>query len=136
MFQSTAAGPASSSVTSPALIGGGRRPSGFLPPTMSYVRHRTSRTMSYVNVRCRTSHIRHRTCSSQHMSYVRNGHTMSYVHDIRHRMLISYTTSYVRTMSYVNIRHRMLDVRCRMSVGGGRFSCFKATRSPAHSTCK
>ena len=41
---------------------------------------------------------------------------MSYVHDIRYRMFISYTTSYVRTMSHVNIRYRMSDVRCLLEV--------------------
>jgi hypothetical protein len=37
--------------------------------TTSYVRHRTPRTMSYVNLRHRTSHIQHRSCSSQHIVY-------------------------------------------------------------------
>ncbi len=36
-------------------------------------------------------------------------------------------------MSYVNIQYRMPDVRCRTSFGGGFPSCFKGTRSPAHS---
>ena len=108
------------------------------------VRHRTCDIVR--DVRCRTStyDIVHHTYDIVRvhlnilltMSYVRNGHTMSYVHDIRHCMFISYTTSYVRTMSHVNIRYRMLDVRCRTSSGGGCFRCFKGTRSPAHSTCK
>jgi hypothetical protein len=54
---------------------------------------------------------------------------MSYVHDIRHRRFISYTTSYVHTMSHVNIRYRMSDVRCRTSSRGGRFRCFKGIKS-------
>jgi hypothetical protein len=34
------------------------------------------------------------------MSYVRNGPTISYVHDIRYRRFISYTKSYVSYMTY------------------------------------
>ncbi len=70
------------------------------------VRHRTCDIVRHV--RCHTS-----TCDiigdaydivrvhlhiSYTMSYVGNGYTMSYVHDIRYRMFISYTTSYVPTM--------------------------------------
>ena len=108
------------------------------------IRHRTCDIVR--DVRCRTSTydiVRHtydivrvHLNISYTMSYVGNGYTMSYVHDIRYRMFISYTTSYVRTMSHVNIRYRMSDVRCRTSVAGGRFRCFKGTRSPAHSTGK
>jgi hypothetical protein len=82
-----------------------RMASGFLPRTMSYVTYdvvRHARTTSYG--------------ISYTMSYVGNGYTISYVHDIRYRRSISYTTSYVRTMSHVNIRYRMSDVRCRTSV--------------------
>ncbi len=98
------------------------------------------------DVRCRTSTydivcdtydiIRVHLHISYTMSSVGNGYTMSYVHDIRYRRSISYTTSYVRTMSYVNIRYRMSDVRCRTSSGCGCFRCLKGTRSPAHSTGK
>ena len=108
------------------------------------VRHRTCDIVCHV--RCCTSTydsvrntyyiVRVHLHISYTMSYVGNGYTMSYVHDIRYRMFISYTTSYVPTMSYVNILHRMLDVRCRTSSGGGCFSCFKETRSPAHSSGK
>ncbi len=56
---------------------------------------------------------------------------MSYVHDIRYCRSISYMTSYVRPMSYVNIRYRMSDIQCRTSSRDGSFRCFKGTRSPA-----
>jgi hypothetical protein len=55
---------------------------------------------------------------------------MSYVHDIRYRRFISYTTSYAHTMSHVNIRYCMSDVRYRTSFRGGRFRCFKGTIIP------
>ncbi len=102
------------------------------------VRHRTCDMARHV--RCRTStydivcHTYDIVCCHLHisytMSYVGNGHAMSYVHDIRYRRFISYTTSYARTMSHVNIRYWMSDVRCRTSFRGGRFRCFKRTIIP------
>ncbi len=103
--------------------------------TMSYVhdiRYRRSisyttsyvRTMSYVNIRHRMLYIvcdtydivRFHLCISYTMSYVGNGRTMSYVHDIRYRRSISDTTSYVRTMSYVNRRYRYIRHRMRYRI--------------------
>jgi hypothetical protein len=55
---------------------------------------------------------------------------MSYVHDILYRRFVSYTTSYARTISHVNIRYRVSDVRCRTSFRGGRFRSFKGTIIP------
>ena len=104
--------------------------------TYDVVRNVRYRTSTYDIVRHTYDIVRVHLHISYTMSYVGNGYTMSYVHDIRYRMFISYTTSYVRTMSHVNIRYRMSDVQCRMSSGGGRFRCFKGTRSPAHSTGK
>ena len=114
--------------------------------TMSYVRHDIRYRMYDIvyiyDVVCVTYDIVCDTydivCFHFHisytMSYVGNVHTMSYVHDIRYRRFISYTTSYVHTMSHVNIRYRMSHIQCRMSHRGGSFRCFKGTRSPAHCT--
>jgi hypothetical protein len=98
--------------------------------TTSYVRHHTSSTMSYVNLRHRMSHIRHCMLSSPHIVYNVVCLKWTYVHDIRYCRFISYTTSYSRTMSHVNIRYLLSDVRCRKSFRGGRFRCFKGTIIP------
>ena len=50
------------------------------------------------------------------MSYVLKGPTISYVHDIRYRRFISYTTSYVSCMTYdVVCQHTISYVRHTMS---------------------
>ncbi len=50
--------------------------------TTSYVRHRTLRTMSHVNIRHRTAHILHRTCSSQHIVTVYNVVCQKWTYDV------------------------------------------------------
>jgi hypothetical protein len=100
-----------------------------------YVRCR----MSTYYIVCRTSYVTHTTSYvfisahilallinsteagnllriSYTMSYIGNGRTMSYVHDIRYRRSISYKTSYVRTMSYVNIQYRYIRHRMRYRI--------------------
>jgi hypothetical protein len=78
------------------------------------------------NIVCRLLH----TGISYTMSYVRNGHTMSYVRDIQYCRFILYATSYARTMSHVNIRYRMSDLQCRTFFRRGSLSCFKGTIIP------
>ena len=105
--------------------------------------------ISYVNIRYRTSDIRYRRSPSNHIVYdivCLNIHTTSYVKYARCRRYISYTISYVRhTTSYVDIRYRMfiydvvfnvrcciytttsyVNVRCRMSNVRCRTSVLKS----------
>ncbi len=95
----------------------------YIVRAMSYVRYKGyRRTTSFVR---HGTYVRCRTCTydivsdtydivgchlniSYTMSYVLNGLTISYVHDIRYRRFISYTTSYVSYMTY--------DVVCQHTI--------------------
>ncbi len=110
--------------------------------TTSYVRHRMyiqCRTCTYDIVSYTYDIVGCHLNISYTMSYVLNGPTKSYIHDIRYRRFISYTTSYVSYMTHdVVCQHTISYARRTMShvFLRGCPSCFKGTRSPAHSKGK
>ncbi len=87
--------------------------------TTSYVRHRLyvqCRMCTYDIVSDRYDILGCHFNISYTMSYVLKGPSISYVHDIRYRRLISYTTSYVSGMTYdVVCEHTTSYVRHTMS---------------------
>ena len=88
--------------------------------TTSYVRHRTSRTMSYVYIRHRTWHVRHRTWSPPHncihmpRDFARGiSHGTSYAISYTISYTMSYTISYAMSYTVHRIRYRRYT-RCRI----------------------